>query len=559
MNHPQGGNYQGNKSAAKNHSQSYANNQGQYWHTWSPGAPSSSASTAYAALLASLTCCLACGFVLGLNLLCDACANHSYQHCANPHWPRFLTPCEPKLTYYDTPCYMVGDYPYSAGVSLLSPVSLKICGPQLGGSLKCPLCCQAVTALLRSHYHQTLVGAAPKTPSRPARPPSVTNTLVGKDRFFANWNPLPRLNLSEYEYHEQQLQDFEQIALNVNDNISSIIEDYRYANSAKSFDDSPFRELHQTFAADPNHDSPILPRIRVRPNILAPTTKNLHLENWNAATSLCSVYNLGPQFRCESLTILEQVLEHLLSPHLHHPFLEWTNHPFRSPSCNDIDVNHLPIQQMLDASWAILIQENQVKIAAWIDYKVNRDPPEAPFLSNHPHHTNLTHAQLMEAIIVMNHGDNWPALTEVATNFAFYLAGADVCYDIFACSQPWTAAILQKAAPPGAWLADALHTVMIAFWLPGWEQKQDWAGNQYYAILYDQVNEALLHHGRITDKNFAANERRSSNNKGNSMELLAFHLWDQGEHVLLFTMILTIIALNARTREWAPVGFPDFA
>ena len=34
---------------------------------------------------------------------------------------------------------------------------------------------------------------------------------------------------------------------------------------------------------------------------------------------------------------------------------------------------------------------------------------------------------------------------------------------------------------------------------------------------------------------------------------------DQGELLLLFTMILTIIALDARAREWAPVGFPDFA
>jgi hypothetical protein len=34
---------------------------------------------------------------------------------------------------------------------------------------------------------------------------------------------------------------------------------------------------------------------------------------------------------------------------------------------------------------------------------------------------------------------------------------------------------------------------------------------------------------------------------------------DQCELLLLLTMILTISALNARTREWAPVGFPDFA
>jgi hypothetical protein len=34
---------------------------------------------------------------------------------------------------------------------------------------------------------------------------------------------------------------------------------------------------------------------------------------------------------------------------------------------------------------------------------------------------------------------------------------------------------------------------------------------------------------------------------------------DQCELLLLLTMILTISALNAHTREWAPVGFPDFA
>jgi hypothetical protein len=73
------------------------------------------------------------------------------------------------------------------------------------------------------------------------------------------------------------------------------------------------------------------------------------------------------------------------------------------------------------------------------------------------------------------------------------------------------------------------------------------------------VNEALLRNGQINQEHFAAREQRSSNNKGNSMELLALHLWDQGEHILVFAMILTIIALNERTRDWAPVGFPDFA
>ncbi|CAE8646865.1 unnamed protein product [Polarella glacialis] len=219
--------------------------------------------------------------------------------------------------------------------------------------------------------------------------------LSAKDRFFANWSPLPTLKLNDYEYHETQLQDFEQVALNVNDNINSIIDDYRISNSPHGSDTSPFRELRQTFNADPNHDSPILPRIRVRPNILVTTAKTLHSEKWNATTTLHSLYNLGPQFRCESLNILEKVLEHLLSPHLHHPFLEWTDPPFRSPSCNEIDVNHLPIQQMLDASWAILIRENHAEIATWIDYKV----------------------------------------AHVATNFAFYLAGAGVSYDIFACSR----------------------------------------------------------------------------------------------------------------------------
>ncbi|CAE8706118.1 unnamed protein product [Polarella glacialis] len=199
-----------------------------------------------------------------------------------------------------------------------------------------------------------------------------------EDRFFANWSPLPTLKLNDYEYHETQLQIFEQIALNVNDNINSIIDDYRISRDlTHGPDTSPFRELRQTFNADPNHDSPILPRIRVRPNILVTTAKTLHSEKWNAATTLHSLYNLGPQFRCESLNILEK--------------------------------------------------ENHAEIATWIDYKV----------------------------------------AHVATNFAFYLAATDVSYDIFACSHPWTAAILQKAAPPGAWLADALHTAMISFWLPG--------------------------------------------------------------------------------------------
>ncbi|CAE8683912.1 unnamed protein product [Polarella glacialis] len=127
-----------------------------------------------------------------------------------------------------------------------------------------------------------------------------------EDRFFANWSPLPTLKLNDYEYREIQLQDFEQIALNVNDNISSIIEDYRAANSPHGPDTSPFRELRQTFNADPNHDSPVLPRIRVRPNILVTTAKTLQSEKWNASTSLSSLHSLGPEFRCESLNILEQ-------------------------------------------------------------------------------------------------------------------------------------------------------------------------------------------------------------------------------------------------------------
>ena len=43
------------------------------------------------------------------------------------------------------------------------------------------------------------------------------------------------------------------------------------------------------------------------------------------------------------------------------------------------------------------------------------------------------------------------------------------------------------------------------------------------------------------------------------MELLALHLWDQGEHLLLFTMVFMIITITERTKEWAPEGFPVFA
>ena len=60
----------------------------------------------------------------------------------------------------------------------------------------------------------------------------------------------------------------------------------------------------------------------------------------------------------------------------------------------------------------------------------------------------------------------------LATNFAFFLSHNRTCYNIFAQVDPWTNDKPQKAAPPGAWLADSLHTCLIGFWLAGQENKQ---------------------------------------------------------------------------------------
>jgi hypothetical protein len=96
-------------------------------------------------------------------------------------------------------------------------------------------------------------------------------------------------------------------------------------------------------------------------------------------------------------------------------------------------------------------------------------------------------------------------------------------------------------------------------WRPDQQRKQHWVGNEYYTALYDHINQALFSTDCISAEQFTHNQSRSSNNKGNSLELLVLHLWDQGENLLLFTLILTVIALNPATREWAPVGFPDFS
>ncbi len=87
-------------------------------------------------------------------------------------------------------------------------------------------------------------------------------------------------------------------------------------------------------------------------------------------------------------------------------------------------------------------------------------------------------------------------------------------------------------------LADAFledNTLLAAF--------KEYHSNQLMPRLNDLAN-SLNSAGNVLFDRTLAIESRSSNNKGNSMELLALHLWDQSEHALLFTMLLTIIALT---------------
>jgi hypothetical protein len=177
-----------------------------------------------------------------------------------------------------------------------------------------------------------------------------------------------------------------------------------------------------------------------------------------------------------------------------------------------------------------------------------------------PHKSNLTARQLLQAIIATNWNGDWPSPQYFAEKFAQHLT-LSYCtklFDIFTQQHPWTNDILRRAAPPGAWLADCLHTCIRGLFNPASLGGQHWVNNEIYVKLYDHINDALINLKLINIKRYEANASRSTNNKGNSMELLALHLWDQAEHLLLFTMITLCIFLNEATKEWAPVDTPAF-
>ena len=51
---------------------------------------------------------------------------------------------------------------------------------------------------------------------------------------------------------------------------------------------------------------------------------------------------------------------------------------------------------------------------------------------------------------------------------------------------------------------------------------------------------------------------RNYNNKGNSIEMLAFWLWNENHHTMLFTLIIAALAFSEATQQWAPPDFPNF-
>jgi hypothetical protein len=214
---------------------------------------------------------------------------------------------------------------------------------------------------------------------------------------------------------------------------------------------------------------------------------------------------------------------------------------------------------LLNASWEKLIKDNEQNIDFWVASLRGLSPMKITSVS--PHKSNLTPRNLLQAIIATNWNGDWPSPQYFAEKLAQHLS-LSYCtklMDIFSNRSPWTNDILRRAAPPGAWLADCLHTCIQGILNPPSLGGQYWVSNEVYVILYDHVNDALINLKLINVHHYEANAARASNNKGNSLELLALHLWDQAEHLLLFTMITLCIFLNEATREWAPKShIPSF-
>ena len=88
--------------------------------------------------------------------------------------------------------------------------------------------------------------------------------------------------------------------------------------------------------------------------------------------------------------------------------------------------------------------------------------------------------------------------------------------------------------------------------------KQHWTPNDAYVKIYDHLINHLVHEGSITQLTYDYAFARNYNNKGNSIEMLAFWLWNDNLHTMLFTLIVLALAFSEATRNWAPSDFPDF-
>ncbi len=388
-----------------------------------------------------------------------------------------------------------------------------------------------------------------------ARAPTQTNLLIARDRFFAHWEPIPICRIWDKVTDAQA----DSIAWSANDLLIRIgirMDEYKGDNFNRN--EPPYRQLYQAFNPDCD-DLHFLPEIKIKSKTIEITSKNMHIQNtWNGTTTLKSLLDLDLYFTCPTIFILSDILEYLLEPEMDHSFIQKVAHGYRSPQCDYIDVSHLPYQHMLNSSWASLIMDNEENIDYWVGSFRGLSPMKITNVS--PHKSNLTPRQLLHAIIATNWNGDWPRPEYFADKFAKHLT-LSYCtklFDIFVQKPPWTNDLLRRAAPPGAWLADCLHTCLLGIFNPGSLDKQYWVKNDVYVRLYDYINEELINLKLISRSLYHSNASRSTNNKGNSMELLALHLWDQAEHLLLFTMIVLCIFLNEATKEWAPVGTPAF-
>ncbi len=485
-----------------------------------------------------LTCCIACGFILGLNNACNQCL-HFFN---NNHNESGLTPTTPPHhsdSILNYPCYMFGTL-------TTFDLNFKICGPQLGANRRCPLCNYAILFLLSKSYSHLNINIKHTHPKQ-------TNLLIARDRFFAHWQPYASITNDELLTPQQRSNNEELVTTNFQ-LVSNILNDFRLNSSKKSYDDPPYSQLAIAFDSEINN---CLNPIKFRRTPIAPSSKDLHSTVWNSTDyKLHEIIALGAHFNFETLYIIVYILEALLRPQLpHHYFLHETKEPFRSPSCDYIDLNHLPIQHMLNASWSIMLDDANGYIPTYLEYlnEARTNSGLQPIQAE-----GLTNAHLLEMSMSAAWGGDWPGLVTIHMSLSHLIAKDTQAMSVLLQTTPWTNNILKVASTPGAWLADALHTAIISFYKPKQELKQHWAPNQSYVNIHDLIVEALYSEDIITKDAYETALGRNYNNKGNSIETLALWLWNGNHHLMLFTLIVAALAFAESTQEWAPQEFTNF-